>query len=157
AAGGPSHVDLSAHLPTPSAGPCVGARGPRVTAMQPPDMPRDRRTGNDHGHRSHHRLPDEPLVLPVVAADPQLLDSDLGGTLAEPQEKHLANCGWCRQRLALAAAHADLVDEEAFLAAARERIAAGAGRALETFTTLRPELHALTLEHDELDDVKIGQ
>jgi len=124
--------------------------------MLPSDISRDRRTGNDHGHLGRGYLPDE-LVPPVVAADPHLLDSDLGGTLTKPQEKHLANCGWCRQRLTQAATHADLVDEAAFLAAARERIATGAGRALETLTTLRPALHALTLEHDELDDVKIGQ
>jgi hypothetical protein len=125
--------------------------------MLPPNMPRNSRAADDQSRTGDVYLADDLLAPPVAAADPHLLDTDFGGRLSEPQEKHLACCGWCQQRSTRAMAHPDLVDEEVFLAAARARVTSGAGAALEKLTVLRPALHALTAGHDTREDVKIGQ
>jgi len=114
-------------------------------------------TADHQGWKSKVDLDDDLLAPPVAAAEYHLLDTDFGRTVTEAQEKHLACCGWCQQRFTQAMAHPDLLDEEAFLTVARTRITSGAGTALQKMTTLRPALHALTIDQDARDDVKIGQ
>jgi len=92
---------------------------------------------------------------PATAAEGHLLDGDLLSA-SRAAEKHLAGCGWCRQRHHIAALHDDGFDDEAFLKAARQQAQAG-GAALAEFTRLTPALHALVQNDAERADVAVGQ
>ncbi len=100
---------------------------------------------------------DDLLTPPAAAADPHLLDTDFGGRLSESREKHLAWCGWCQQRFTQAMADYDQADEEAFIAAARKRAISEDGAALRKLTTVRPDLHLLTVSQGSDADVEVGQ
>jgi len=100
---------------------------------------------------------DDELVPPVAASEPHLLDTDLSAQLTVAQSKHLANCGWCQERLTSSPQHPDLTNEDDFMAIARNRINAGAGAALGELTKLRSALHDLTSERAARDDVRTGQ
>lgn len=103
-------------------------------------------------------FPDINVHPPVSLASPHLLDVDLL-TPTVPESKHLAECGWCRQRQSAAEQHrndGDLDDEE-FLRAARQRAEAEGVAALVPITRLTPQLHALTLDTDGREDVAVGQ
>jgi hypothetical protein len=128
-----------------------------VKSVRPPYGASRYRTVSAQGIAGGTYTGDEQLMPPVTAADPHLLDTDLGGRLSEPQEKHLACCGWCQQRLTQETAHPDLADEDEFVSAAKARIASDAGTEMKRLTTVRPSIHRLTLSPDSRDDVKIGQ
>jgi hypothetical protein len=125
--------------------------------VRPPDRASRNRTVSAQGTADATYTGDELLMPPVAAADPHLLDIDLGGRLSEPQEKHLACCGWCQQRLTQAIAHPDLTDEDEFVSTAKARIASDAGTALRRLTAVRPAVHRLTVSQDSRGDVKTGQ
>lgn len=154
AAGGSRNADLRSGLPSLAIGLGSYSDGRPMTAIRPTN--RCEQTSVNIGTAQDDSF-DEPLVPPVAAADPHLLDTNFGRTLSKPQEKHLACCGWCQQRFTQAKVHPDLADEEAFLAAARALVASGAGAELEKLTVLRPALHALTGTRDDRDEIEIGQ
>jgi hypothetical protein len=66
------------------------------------------------------------LVAPPSAASGHLSDEDLVSSRSEPGEKHLADCGWCRQRLVSAEAAGALEPDDDEFASA---LAAGGWRA----------------------------
>jgi hypothetical protein len=93
---------------------------------------------------------------PASIANQHLLDGDL----LSPQPhgwKHLAECGWCRQRQQAAEQHTDDLDDEEFLRAARQRADSGGAAAMAAITTLTPQLHALVQDTPARDDVAVGQ
>src|SRR5262245_36515196 len=98
------------------------------------------------------------LAQPATTADPHLLDSELTAPSTAAQYKHLTDCGWCRERLASATAHPDLVDDDAFMAAARTRATNGGVRDLQQLTRLPAPLHAFLLPDEEgRSDVHVGE
>jgi hypothetical protein len=99
---------------------------------------------------------DVELNPPVAIAGAHLLDTDLLAP-SPTDAKHLAECGWCRQRQQAAGQHDDDLDDEAFLHAARQRAVGGGTAALAPFTTLTTEVHALTLDAEAREDVAVGE
>jgi hypothetical protein len=118
----------------------------------------------DHPLPGHDRLraarstnvSDVEVNPPVSIAGPHLLDVDLL-TPSASGGKHLAECGWCRQRQQVAEHHRDDLDDDDFLRAARRRAEAGGAAALAPATRLTPTLHALTVDTVVREDVAVGQ
>jgi hypothetical protein len=96
------------------------------------------------------------VAAPAASDEQHLLDSDLGTALSGASLKHLADCGWCGRRQAMAHESLDPAEEEAFLRAARTRVRDSI-KGFQALTRLGPGLRALMDESYDRGDVEPGQ
>jgi len=114
-------------------------------------------TATEKSRRLDAWVDEELLAPPVAAADPHLLDTELGHTFTDEQQKHIDSCAWCQDRSFRSSANPGFVGEDAFLAAVSDRLSSEGDDTLRRLTGLWPSLHALTKDRDARDDVRVGQ